>query len=86
SYWALIGDPSRVHVLASGEEAGRQRPLMWTYERGKGRVFVSILGHFTWTFDDPLFRTLILRGICWAGNEPADRLGSLVTMGARVAR
>jgi hypothetical protein len=28
-----------------------------------GRVFVSVPGHFTWTFDDSLCRILILRGL-----------------------
>jgi putative heme-binding domain-containing protein len=45
SYWNLTGDESKITLLASGEEEGKPRPLLWTYERGKGRVFVSILGH-----------------------------------------
>jgi type 1 glutamine amidotransferase len=48
-------------------------------------VFVSILGHYTWTFDDPLFRALLLRGIAWTAGEPADRLIDLATIGARIA-
>ena len=49
---------------------------------GKGRVFCSIPGHYTWTFDDPLFRILILRGIAWTAGEPVDRFNELVTVGA----
>lgn len=48
-------------------------------------MFVSIPGHYTWTFDDPLFRILLLRGIAWAGKEPADHLLDLATVGARIA-
>jgi type 1 glutamine amidotransferase len=48
-------------------------------------VFVSIPGHFTWTFDDPLFRVLILRGIAWTANEPVDRFNELATLGARIS-
>jgi putative heme-binding domain-containing protein len=84
SYWNLTGDPAKIHLLASGLEEGQPKPLLWTVEQGKGRVFVSIPGHYTWTFDDPLFRTLILRGICWTAGEPADRLSELSTIGARV--
>jgi putative heme-binding domain-containing protein len=84
SYWNLTGDPQRIRLLASGMEDGQARPLLWTLEQGKGRVFVSIPGHYTWTFDDPLFRTLVLRGICWTAGEPADRLSELATIGARV--
>ena len=53
-------------------------------ERGKGRVFVSIPGHFSWSFDDPLFRILLLRGIAWAGREPVDRFNELALPGARI--
>jgi putative heme-binding domain-containing protein len=84
SYWRLSGDPGQVHVLASAVEEGTPRPLLWTRRQGKGRVFVSIPGHYTWTFDDPLFRTLLLRGIAWAAAEPVDRLQPLVFPGAAV--
>lgn len=84
SYWQLAGDPKRISLLASGKEDGRDQPLFWTLEPSKGRVFVSIPGHFAWTFDDPLFRILLLRGIAWTAREPVDRFNDLVTPGARV--
>jgi putative heme-binding domain-containing protein len=84
SYWRLTGDPGKVDLVATGVEEGKPQPLMWTYTRGKGRVFVSILGHYNWTFDDPLFRLLVLRGVCWTAGEPVDRLSELITVGARV--
>jgi putative heme-binding domain-containing protein len=84
SYWNMTGDAAQIHLLATGEEEGKPRPLLWTREQGKGRVFVSILGHYTWTFDDPLFRVLLLRGLMWTAREPADRLLELSTIGARV--
>src|SRR5262249_31344235 len=84
SYWDLVGDPAEVTVLASAVEDGKPRPLLWTREQGRGRVFCSIPGHYTWTFDDPLFRALILRAIAWTAREPADRFRELVSSGARV--
>jgi type 1 glutamine amidotransferase len=45
---------------------------------------VSIPGHFSWTFDDPLFRILLLRGVAWTAKEPVDRFNELVTLGARL--
>ena len=84
SYWQLTGDPKRVTLLASGKEDGTDQPLFWTLEPAKGRVVVSIPGHFAWTFDDPLFRVLLLRGIAWSAREPVDRFNDLVTPGARV--
>ncbi|HYH68257.1 MAG TPA: ThuA domain-containing protein, partial [Urbifossiella sp.] len=84
SYWQLTGDPKRVTLLASGKEDGASQPLFWTLEPAKGRVVVSIPGHFAWTFDDPLFRVLLLRGVAWAAREPVDRFNELVTPGARL--
>jgi len=84
SYWKLTGDPRRISVLATGKEGGEDQPLFWTMQPSKGRVFVSIPGHFAWTFDDPFFRILLLRGIAWTAREPVDRFNDLVLPGARV--
>ena len=81
-YWPLTGDPKKVQVLATAEVDGEARPLMWTFEKGKGRVFASVLGHYTWTFDDPWFRLLILRGMAWAAHADPAALEPLATMEA----
>jgi hypothetical protein len=85
SYWELVGNLAGVEILATAVEDGAPRPLLWTRQAGKGRVFCSIPGHYSWTFDDPLFRTLILRGIAWTAGEPADRFAEIVPQGARIA-
>jgi putative heme-binding domain-containing protein len=85
SYWQLIGDPKRIRLLASSVEDGQPRPQFWTLEPDKGRVFVSIPGHYSWTFDDPLFRILLLRGMAWTAKEPVDRFNELAFIGARLA-
>jgi type 1 glutamine amidotransferase len=85
SYWNLAGDVGKIDVLATGVEEKAPRPLLWTRQCGKGRVFVSIPGHYTWTFDDPLFRVLLLRGISWTAGEPVDRFNELATLGARLS-
>ena len=41
----------------------------WTYTSGKGRVFGTTTGHFTYTYYDPIYRLLLLRGIAWSLNE-----------------
>ena len=84
AYWRLTGDASRLDVLASDMEDdgdGKQVrvPLIWNLQSGKGRVHVNILGHYNWTFNDPLFRILVLRGIAWAADQPIDRFGALAT-------
>ncbi len=86
SYWSMRGNVKRLHNLADSVEGGQPQPQLWTLERGRGRVFVSIPGHYMWTFDDPLFRVLLLRGIAWtAREENVDRFAELATIGARVA-
>ena len=86
TYWKLTGDVSRLHLLADAPEEDKPQPLMWTVEhKNGGRAFVSVPGHYTWTFDDPLFRLLLLRGIAWAAHEDVARLENLATIGARVA-
>lgn len=86
SYWLLTGSVDDVTLLASSVEDGQSQPQMWTYEKGPGRVFVSIPGHYSWTFDDPLFRVLLLRGIAWTGKQPIDRFNELAPLGARMTK
>lgn len=86
SYWNMSGDlaASGARVLATSAEQGTPQPQMWTREVGPGRVFVSVPGHYTWTFDDPLYRILIFRGMMWSVRQPMDRLAPLAMLGARV--
>jgi type 1 glutamine amidotransferase len=86
SYWELTGDLPKDRVIASAVEDKEPRPLFWSVEPGKGRVFVSIPGHYSWTFDDPLYRVILLRGIAWAAREPVDRFNDLVLIGADVTK
>jgi type 1 glutamine amidotransferase len=76
-YWPMIGDTNKVDVLATTEMDGRAWPMMWTFQNGKGRVFASIPGHYSWTLNDPLFRMLLLRGIGWASGTEAGRFENL---------
>jgi type 1 glutamine amidotransferase len=84
SYWKLTGREERVQVLARSKEDGKDWPQVWTKQTGKGRVVGLIPGHYSWTFDDPLFRVLLLRSMAWAADEPVDRFNELVWPGARV--
>ncbi len=86
SYWKLTGDVKNVILLGTSTEDGKATPQIWAYENGGGRVFVSIPGHYSWTFDDPIFRVLLLRGISWSAKEQVDRFNELVPLGARLTR
>lgn len=67
-------DVADAHVLATAKVNGQDRPLIWVKQNGKGRIFASILGHYTWTLDDPIFRKMLLRGIAWAAGAEAGNL------------
>lgn len=84
SYWKLTGNAEEITLLATSTEEGMPTPQVWVKDHDPGRVFVSIPGHYSWTFDDPLFRILLLRGIAWTAKEPVDRFNDLVTPGARM--
>lgn len=86
TYWKLTGDPARIGILGTGVEEGAPQPQLWSMERASGRVIGCVPGHYSWTFDDPLFRVLVLRAICWTSRqEDTDRLAPLATVGARLA-
>jgi type 1 glutamine amidotransferase len=84
SHWNLVGDPASVDALGKGLEDGRVRPVFWIRQAGTGRVFLSIPGHYSWTFDDALFGLLILRGIPWCANELVDHFNELASVGASI--
>jgi putative heme-binding domain-containing protein len=84
SYWKLRGDPSKIDTIGTATEEGSVCPLFWTMEPGPGRVFVSVPGHYSWTFDDPMFRILLLRGIAWSARESVDRFNDLVLLGVPI--
>jgi type 1 glutamine amidotransferase len=86
TYWAFHGDEKRINVLANAVEENAPRTQLWAYEHFKGRVFGGIPGHYNWTFDDPLYRVIVLRGIAWAAQEKdVNRLLELAPVGARIA-
>jgi putative heme-binding domain-containing protein len=70
-----------------GDNTVETVPVFWTYEPPgtDARVFVSIFGHYSWTFDDPFFRLMLLRGMCWAAKETPYRLDQLALEGVKLA-
>jgi hypothetical protein len=84
-YWNLLGEGEGTTTIAAMEADGAAQPQAWSVERGGGRIFVCIPCHFTWTHDDPLFRVLAYRGICWSAKRPLNRLDAAIYTGARVA-
>jgi len=95
SYWPPTPtlDGSTMGVLATSDEKVSKdssemqaQPLFWTYEYGKGRVFGCVLGHYTWTFDDPYFRLLLLRGMAWSARQWPYRFDALAPRGIALSQ
>ncbi|HEV8603844.1 MAG TPA: ThuA domain-containing protein [Tepidisphaeraceae bacterium] len=71
-----------------GDDRVESIPVFWACEPAdsKGRVFVSIFGHYMWTFDDPFFRLMLLRGMGWAAKDNPYRFDSLSIDGVELAK
>jgi CubicO group peptidase (beta-lactamase class C family)/acetyl esterase/lipase len=77
TYWPPTPIMESVTVLATAVEDKAKRgstpraaqPMFWCYELGEGRVFGCVPGHSVKTFDDPVFRKLLFRGIAWTAGE-----------------
>ena len=52
-----------------------------TYTSGKGRVFGTTTGHYTYTYFDPMYRLILLRGIAWSLREDPAPFMALVFHG-----
>ena len=48
---------------------GAAEPMLWTVNYGKGRVFVTAMGHDTEAMKDPGFALTLARGTEWAASE-----------------
>mgnify|MGYP000988319978 CR=1 FL=1 len=76
---------TNVTVLAFSREPDKDKkiqpqPLFWTCTTGRGRVFGCVPGHYTQTFDDRIFRVLLLRGLAWAAGEEPSRFDGLAAV------
>ncbi len=77
TYWPPTPIMEGVTVLTTSMEDKAKRgstpraaqPMFWCYELGEGRVFGCVPGHSAKTFDNPVFRKLLFRGIAWTARE-----------------
>ena len=60
------GAPIHVLLDAASLYSGRREPVAWSRSYGKGRVFVTLLGHDVRARKVPAFGRLIRQGSVWA--------------------
>jgi len=76
-YHGQRGPAKDMHILATAYSAkeykgtGMHEPMAWTVPFGKGRVFVTLLGHHVEQTTHPGSATLIWRGAEWAATGKA---------------
>ena len=95
SYWSLLSREN-VEVIGTiapeKENIGKsfnnilktesaRSEAFWTYHSGKGRVFGTTTGHYTYTFFDPVYRLILFRGIAWCLKEEPAPFMPLVFQG-----
>ena len=67
------------HALYNGKAKqpvpgpGIDQPMLWTVDYGKGRVFVTALGHDVQAVKTPAFVTTFTRGVEWAATGQVTR-------------
>jgi hypothetical protein len=70
AHGAASGDPfdeAAQQAVDADRDGGVVMPVVWTKRYGQGRVFYESLGHQASVFDIPEARTLLRRGLLWAG-------------------
>jgi type 1 glutamine amidotransferase len=84
-YAKLRGPAENMEILATAYEApggndGRDEPVLWTVNYGKGRVFVSLLGHagndpaLRYSMECTGFQVTLLRGSEWAATGQVTQI------------
>jgi type 1 glutamine amidotransferase len=74
-YWELAkGTKGKTTVLASTKHKNKNWPIFWVTEHGdkqeKGRVFVSVIGHYATLFEKPFFHNSLLKASAWTLRQP----------------
>ncbi len=71
-YYEMNLSPKARVLASSFHDVFTISPQLWVVDEGTHRAFVTLQGHEHATFSHPAFRTLLLRGIAWAGRRDVD--------------
>ena len=66
-YFNQKGDkPIEALLTARSKVTGKEEPLAWVYQYGRGRIFQTLLGHDAKALETPAVKTIIQRAAAWA--------------------
>ncbi|MCL5097050.1 MAG: ThuA domain-containing protein, partial [Candidatus Omnitrophica bacterium] len=69
-YYDQDGDlPIEPLATARSKNTGKEEPMAWAYDYGKGRVFQTLLGHSAQSLRPAGVAELIRRGALWASGH-----------------
>lgn len=73
-WYELLAPPANAEILMTLDpgsigEPGPARPVTWTTRIGKGRNFITVMGHTPESYSEPLFLHLVEGGLEWAVGE-----------------
>ncbi|MGQ9576055.1 MAG: ThuA domain-containing protein [Thermoguttaceae bacterium] len=70
-YTCLVGQRQiRILATARSKLTGKDHPMAFVFQYGKGRVFHTPLGHDVKAIKMPGFGELLRRGVAWAAGQP----------------
>jgi type 1 glutamine amidotransferase len=59
-------EPVEPLLTAKSRVTGKEEPLAWVYQYGRGRVFQTVLGHDTGALETPVVKIILQRAAAWA--------------------
>lgn len=65
----ILDFDSRVNILCSALWKGKTKPVVWTKDWGKGRIFYLALGHDKKACQQEIFCLLLVPGAMWAAGK-----------------
>jgi len=69
-YYNQVGDdPIEPLIIAHSKNTGKEEPLAWVYNYGKGRIFQTLLGHNAESFKSPEQKEMLRKAAVWVSKK-----------------
>jgi type 1 glutamine amidotransferase len=69
--YGFLDEVDGIEALLTGTHSGREHPVLWARDVGRGRVVTSVLGHGAESLANPSYRTILARAATWATRSAA---------------
>ncbi|RDC65847.1 ThuA domain-containing protein [Adhaeribacter pallidiroseus] len=73
-YFNQKGDePIKPLLTATSKKTGKEEPLAWVYNYGKGKIFQTLLGHNASSFQAPEMKKMLRNAAVWVAGEDKSK-------------